>query len=333
MRFSNVAFYLLITVLGACDGKPKNPNSVNYQMSASQENKFRSNETYYFGDIRILTKNNLPVTGFVLDYHDDGSISSECYYINGIRNGVSKYYYKNGTLSSSEGYKDGELHGEYVGWYENSRKSYQTMYSEGKRNGRFTSWYEDGKIMEISHDKEGLRKGMQCRFSADGTLLYEVNLKNGNGQISYVDPETKRTITENYENGLNVESSQGKVISRFFGSSIREAQFENGQLVASQGIRIDPDGKETIIDSQNYLHGLSHGKHIFYRADGKPSSENSYYFGQYDGVQQRWYENGQLQCIERYNRGILLSKKCWDESGKSIECECYNNNGVKIKCP
>jgi antitoxin component YwqK of YwqJK toxin-antitoxin module len=52
-----------------------------------------------------------------------------------------------------------------------------------------------------------------------------------------------------------------------------------------------------------------------------PRWRGEFFFGQRNGIWKWWYENGQLRKEIDYDRGILLSIKCWDENGKREGCD------------
>jgi antitoxin component YwqK of YwqJK toxin-antitoxin module len=284
---------------------------------------------------------NLPVTGFVVSYNEkENYLQYEHYYINGIRNGTSKWFNKDGTLSSSQEYIDGKLSGSYNSWYEDGRKSHEGYYSNDQLNGTVKSWYKNGRIKEISHYTDGKRIGWQRYFLEYGDVLYESNLVDGNGKVSFKIPEKEEVISIDFLDGKEVFPTNGSlkgsifgglhVIDRLISGSKGEVWYENGERIRS--IRQNNDSEKPYSET-NYKYGLQHGKEIRFHSNGQLSEEGTYYFGAYHGTWQRWFENGKLQEISKYDYGKLISTKCWDESGKSVDCNCYDNTGKKIKCP
>ncbi len=301
--------------------------------SGSQENRFKNEETYSFGGITLLKANNLPLTGYCLIFDKkDGFLNYESYYINGRKNGYSKVYFKDGSLESSENYDDGLLDGASERWYENGRKQSDTRYNNGEIDGVSLWWYENGQIKSISHWVNGLRIGWQREYLENGNLLYEVNLIKGNGIISFKDDKTGMQITKNYIDGKEVNPLKGKGNTKIGNIFIHETSFENGEINGLQR-RIYLKKINRKPTEFNYKHGLHNGFEKYWHDNGKLSSEGEYFFEQKNGLWQEWYENGKPKELANYEYGILVSKKCWDESGKIIDCECYNNNNEKIKCP
>jgi antitoxin component YwqK of YwqJK toxin-antitoxin module len=306
-------------------------------ISQSKNNKYNSNETYYYGGLVLVTETNLPLTGFRLDYDTkEGYLSSEAYYINGRENGSYKRYYKDGSISSETSYVNGKKDGWDYSYFGNGRKHYETPYQNGEIDGRSISWFENGQIKEISHYENGLRIGWQRAFLENGAILYEVNLVNGNGEIAYVDAELSIQFKTKYVGGKEVTPISGKVYEGVGTSRIlniyHESSYHNGERNGLMK-RFYKDRPKQRPSEINYKYGMRHGFTKYWFENGNVESQEGYYFGELDGLCQYWHENGQLEREVKYDRGILVSKKCWDESGKNIECDCYNNKGDKIKCP
>lgn len=296
-------------------------------------NKYNYNETYSYGDIVLVTETNLPLTGFRLTYDSkEGYLSSEEYYINGRQNGSAKDYYKNGDLESETGYADGKRDGLHHSYFENGRKRKETFYQNGEIDGKSISWFENGQIEEISNYENGLRIGWQRAFTDNGAILYEVNLVNGNGEIAYVDAESSIQFKKTYVGGKIVKPISGKLYEQAMAGMYHEYSYDNGERngLMKRFYKNRPKKRPTEF---NYKYGMQHGLIKYWFENGNVSSQEIYYFGQPDGLRQEWHENGQLKRESKYDKGILVSTKCWDESGKIIECECYNNKGDKIKCP
>ncbi len=353
-------FFAVLFAITSCSDKQNNANDIN-----SSENRYSDDQVYFFGDIALLKKNNLPLTGYKLEY-DQGGGYSETYYINGLkeggerdyypggllksesnykngeRDGEQRDYYKNGSLESQSKYKNGESDGYQFSWYENGRKGSESFYRNGEREGKYIRWYENGQVAEISNYENGLRIGWQRAYSENGELMYEANLINGNGLISYRSIDNNIQVNKNYILGklVNIENGEAIDLGPFDRDYMMSGgrgkpqiegywsnSFKNGEKVMS--VFKGPNS----ISTENYKNELSHGKnHRTYR-NGQKEFEGEYFFDQKDGIHQSWYENGKLQEIRKYDKGILISANCWDESGKEVECDCYDNGGKKIKCP
>jgi antitoxin component YwqK of YwqJK toxin-antitoxin module len=340
-----IAILLCVSLLifTGCSGK-KMRKDTESSTGDSNANRYRESEVYRHGDLILLKANNLPLTGFLKRFDDKkGYLSEESYYVNGLLCGLSKHFSENGSLSYSKNYLNGKLQGWYkdynkdgalvyesyyedgeqtrsTGWYDNGIKSYEYTYKNGETNGKSISWYETGKLKSVFNYIEGKRIGWQSAYSESGEVLYEVNLINGNGKISYKLPGTDITINEEYLNGKRVSPENGKVIENGFGrGTIFEKTFENGEL---NGVYTRRNlQSEKIYHETNFKNGLKHGKQKSWHNNGQLSEEGQYENDLEHGIWQEWYENGKLKSLITYNYGKRVSRKCWDESGKSIKCD------------
>jgi antitoxin component YwqK of YwqJK toxin-antitoxin module len=337
MRNLKLISIFLVLILNACVEKNKD---LNQSSSQSQKNRYNYDETcsqhpnvsFGKGDLILVKSTNLPLTGFRVEYNKDGWLESEEYYVNGRQDGLQKRFYRDGSLAWQEYYRDGLLDGGCEGWYENGRKRCKRYYSSGKLEGRCLWWFENGEVCLIENYNNGLRAGWQRRYLENGTLLYESNLVNGNGEISYKDAESGYLLTERYENGKVFKPSKGKDFDNPLPGIIEENSYDNGELNGMTK-RVYTDDLKRKPFEFNYKNGLQHGIEKSWFVNGRLSAEKEYYFGQPNGVWQSWHENGKLEEVSRYDKGVLLSKKCWDESGKEIGCKCYNQSGSEVKCP
>ena len=137
-------------------------------------------------------------------------------------------------------------------------------------------------------------KGTDLTVNLSGSVWYHYdNLFTGIGYDVYQNGQLKSEISYKdgkydglskiwYENGqLEIESNW----TNHKKNGLSKTWYENGQLKSK--IKIETNSKG------NYIYGLS----------------------------KSWYENGQLRSEEKITEGELISRKCWDENGKEIECE------------
>ncbi len=335
MRYFLFALLIAIT---SCSDELNSSINIDPTANISDENKYKWDEVYFNGEIVLLKKNNLPVTGFVLGYHENGSVMSDHYFINGQQEGYELHYFKNGSLKAKLNYKNGELDGSGLEWFVNGRKRFESFHRNGELDGEYLRWHENGQIAEISNYKNGLRIGWQRAYSENGSLMYEANLINGNGLISYRSSDNNIQVNQDYILGKRVNIENGE--ENDFGPFDRDFLRSGGKPSAGLWINSYDNGekyrsihkKNNSISITNFKHGLQHGK-ANETLNGQIVFEGAYFFDQQDGIHQSWYENGKLKEIKKYDKGILISAKCWDESGKEMECDCYNNSGKRSKCP
>ena len=333
---------VILLVLTGCSGKKMRKEAGSTTgAGASNANIVSEIDVYRLGDLVLLKSDNMPLTGFLKRYDDKkGYLTEESYYVNGVLNGFSKNFREDGSMYSYN-YVNGELNGVHRSlnkdgalidesyykdgkqtstrlWWDNGIKRSETNYENGKVNGKSISWYESGKLKSVSNYQEGKKIGWQREYTETGEVLYEVNLVNGNGKISYKLPGTDITINQEYLNGKTVSPENGKVSDQFFGNMIIEKTFENGQLNGVYTRRKLQSKK--IVYETNYKNGLKQGKEKSWHNNDQLREEGQYENDLEHGVWQEWYENGKLKSLRTYNYGKEVSKKCWDESGKSINC-------------
>jgi len=75
-----------------------------------------------------------PFTGRAVSRFFDGTIRSEVYFKDGLKNGVEKTWFQNGALRKSFEYREGERHGEWTSWDENQRVLFHRNYDKGIRS-------------------------------------------------------------------------------------------------------------------------------------------------------------------------------------------------------
>jgi antitoxin component YwqK of YwqJK toxin-antitoxin module len=313
MNYQKISFVFVLVLLSSCSRQDSNIIE-NTSNASSSANKFKYEETYDYGELKLFKSSNLPVTGFVQSFDSEkGYLSNESYYINGIKNGLSTSYYEDGKESRSEYYLNGQLNGLSEVWHANGRKSSEGSYINGEPDGKQVAWYEDGKLNAIHNYKNGRLIGWQRSFNEDGTLLYETNLKNGNGKIAYKIPNTEIEILKNYVNGEIVFPENGTSNEGFI-----EYTYLNGEIVR---IKIEQNKVVTQEQEWTFKNSLLNGEHKNYYASGKIEEQANYINGLENGIWQTWYENGTLKSLEKFDYGLSISKKCWDENGKEIECK------------
>lgn len=98
----------------------------------------------------------------------------------------------------------------------------------------------------------------------------------------------------------------------------RFTRYESGQLVWQIGYF-----ENGVLDHDFRMkNGQSLGCERMWKEDGKPYVYNFFSApGVFDGVQKRWYTNGQLAVESDYNNGLLVYKIEWDKEGKVILTE------------
>jgi TonB family protein len=142
-------------------------------------------------------------------------------------------------------------------------------------------------------------------------------------------------VTAEYSNGK--KESSGKV-KNYKKQGVWKYWSENGVLTKTETYKDDvkqglytefyADGKKSV--EGNYLNGRKDGTWNSWYSDGKLSSKLNY-DGTYaeqntkEGLQQWWFENGQLREQSNYVNHQLVSRATWYNNGKKKSVEYYKN--------
>ena len=101
--------------------------------------------------------------------HDNGRLSMQITYEDGLRDGPSDSYYENGQPQSRLNYRDGEAHGEHVWYYENSRLEMRTNYQNSVTHG-LEEWYtRSGELRRRGINNMGEKCGEWIEFGITTT--------------------------------------------------------------------------------------------------------------------------------------------------------------------
>lgn len=120
-----------------------------------------------------------------------------------VNNGALKTYYQNGKLSRECAYSDGIKHGTDKIYYANGQlRSVDNLVYE-QREGTSKAYYENGKLMSEYNFITDNASGVCREYHQNGTLKTEITYENGvnNGPAKYYDENGKLTKTMMYDYG------------------------------------------------------------------------------------------------------------------------------------
>jgi len=265
-------------------------------------------------------KNGLK-TGNWKNYHDNGQIKRKSKYILGNKEGKWKMYYENGQLMSISHYKDDKYHGEYLDYYENGEIKEKGNYSYGNKEGNWKAYHENGILKEITPYENDKIHGEWTEYDDDEILMSRTQIKEGdfkNLNRTYFYPNGQIRLLGSSDNGS--EFGEWK---RYYPSGILEEvnhykegrkngewklYYESGQLKA-QG---------------QHVNGERDGKFIWYKDDGKIKDATEFkYNSQYVMGEWKYFDNGNLESVELYQRDELVEWKYYYESGQIKEVRQY----------
>jgi antitoxin component YwqK of YwqJK toxin-antitoxin module len=102
------------------------------------------NEYWDDGSLKkVVTEEPYLGTGklILLKYYTKGSKDTAKYY-------NVKRYYVSGQIESSGEILNGVKNGLWKYWYEDGKKALEENYVNGRKSGKFKSWFPDGTILE-----------------------------------------------------------------------------------------------------------------------------------------------------------------------------------------
>jgi hypothetical protein len=139
----------------------------------------------------------------VNDFYPNGEIKHEGKIINGLKEGVHKWYYENGKLDSEVEYVHGVKNGLAQSYYENGVKKSKAFYANGNVVDTIKFYYSNGNIKSIYiYNIEGLKK--KYLYSEDGSLFEERSFIN----VHFIDEPFLNTWINYNENGkVNFDDS------------------------------------------------------------------------------------------------------------------------------
>lgn len=161
---------------------------------------------------------------------------------------------------------------------------------KAKNIDAYIKLFDDTDNNDTKQQENGELEGHRKSYHENGQLSAELNYKNG---------ELEGLCKSYHENGqLSAEAhyKNGKLEGR------RKGYHENGELHYES---------EWVDDVQN-------GEIISFDKYGNKVKQSFLINGNYDGIQKEWFPNGKIKAERIYKKDLIVSQKCWDESGNEI---------------
>jgi len=155
-------------------------------------------EVFYKEGLYCHLTSNKPYTGYRVIYYENGDLSTEENYKDGVLHGVKTRWFddnlkkneqtwENGELISITQYEwhdktdilrekgtfDGESDGVLHGYYKSGEKEFIKYYKEGKKHGIATFWYENGQKKEEGNFEDSVKDGLWTSWYENGQKEYE----------------------------------------------------------------------------------------------------------------------------------------------------------------
>lgn len=117
----------------------------------------------------LLAYLDKPLTGFLRESYDDGSIKHLSRYVDGERVGAYKWY-PGGERAFVKIYRTGKRHTEHVDWWPNGEVKYSRVFVNGIQQGEAIASYRDGTIETRFNYVDGKQRGRQQLWNSDGSV-------------------------------------------------------------------------------------------------------------------------------------------------------------------
>ena len=98
---------------------------------------------------------NIPFSGLVESYHENGQLKTIGQIIKGKKNGLWEKYYSNGRQKSIGHYKMGIKEGHWKYYFLNSNLKEEEFYRNGKKHGLWKSFDPQGSLLKTESYKFG----------------------------------------------------------------------------------------------------------------------------------------------------------------------------------
>ena len=113
-------------------------------------------------------------TGKIVSYYDNGKVSREMEFFNGLLVNNYKSYYYNGQLESNITFSEGEYHQKYLEYYPNGSIKTDQNYIHGTLQGPSKKYYENGQVKVVENYLNNVLSGPAKYFSKEGKVLKDV---------------------------------------------------------------------------------------------------------------------------------------------------------------
>lgn len=230
----------------------------------------------------------------------------------------TKYYYPNGIVSSEGTLQEGKPNDYWITYYDDGG-----LKSEGNRvdfllDSTWKFYRTDTTLERIITYKLNLKNGPEQYFDKSGVMLEETmfknNIKDGKTKQYFESGELKKEIPfiNNKEEGRGFEyAKDGRIITI--------STYRNGFIYAEEIInRYNSEGKRT--GTWKDLYPL-----------GNVKEEGNWTNGLRNGIFKFYTKRGDLDRIEKYENGILITDQNNEAAIIDIRQEFYENGNLRME--
>jgi antitoxin component YwqK of YwqJK toxin-antitoxin module len=233
------------------------------------------------------------------NYYPNGIKHSEGESVNGLRQGVWKFYSITGALITSENYDEGRVDGMLINYYSNGQVKDKVEYKGDLSDGYYKEYYQNGTIKAEGWYVAGAEQGDWYYYNVRGGTESHYYYVDGvpRGYIDYYNPAGSLCEEDYYTLGyldkIWVYDSTGKNAVYTYNSDKG-----NGHYASKY-----PGGQSKT--ERTYVAGYQDGHEKRYYYNGKLLAEGDYLLDKHEGAYKTYYDNGSLQSIYTYINGEL----------------------------
>lgn len=257
------------------------------------------------------TSDDVPLTGVVKRYYENGKLRGEATYKNGKKNGIVKWYHKNGNLRGEITYRDGKEEGSERWYHENGDLDYEEIYKDGvccfhqrkfypSKNvytykdvqkctkddellctlnnlpitGVLKEYYDNGNLKSETTYKDGKKEGVSKIYKINGLMDGYNDYHYGSRKYFYKVYDPNESVYALNE----VKSCYDNLLCTL-----------NGVLVT--GIVQEYHKNGYLKHETDYKDGVKEGFERWYYSNGDLDSERFYVNGKLDGQDSSYYGN------------------------------------------
>ena len=254
-------------------------------------------------------------------FYENGQLKEEFNYKEGKKDGLRKAYYENGKLRLKTNYKNDKLDGLFELFYENGQLRVEFNYKEGKKDGLRNEYHENGQLKEEFNYKEGKKDGLRKAYYENGKLRLKTNYKNDklDGILMQYTSLGILFWKENFKDGKKdgldewYDSENGQLETR--------TNYKNGEFDAFiDGVFTYNFGNSQKISTiETYKDGKKDGLEESFYENGQLEYQKNYKDGKEDGLFEGFYENGQLKFKLLFKNGYFKTNLRKFIGGTNIE--------------
>ncbi|MDR2084010.1 MAG: hypothetical protein LBP67_03345 [Bacteroidales bacterium] len=171
----------------------KNGVAVTLNNQGSLEMEEHYVDDVYHGEIRkylrgnylneITTYNMGVKEGPYKRYYTDKPtvLMEEVNYVNGNKNGISKWYNNEGKLLAEYSYSNGRFQGKNILYYDNGKKMSEEEYNNDVPVGTYKEYFDDGVTLKLTgeYNNSGKRNGEWTEYNKGGQVVGKKKYVNG----------------------------------------------------------------------------------------------------------------------------------------------------------